>query len=239
MSYAISLSGTTVSIASPGPRGVGVPTGGTTGQVLAKASATDYDFAWSSASGGLSNVVEDTTPQLGGSLDYDAKDFQAAAALATGKVKPNSPTTISRTGTAKVLAVAIKEYDFQVFADAQQARNFVTNKLVAMADCGDPKLELKALEVLGKHSDIGLFTERSEITVHHTSSSSLENSIKERVKRLMNADITDVLPLDDLDAHLGAVGEGEVLGGGGLGGGGDMGEGGAGVGEEGSGAGGV
>jgi hypothetical protein len=141
-------------------------------------------------------------------LDYDAKDFQAAAALATGKVKPNVPTTVSKTGTAKVLSVAVKEYDFQVFADVQQARNFVTNKLVAMADCGDPKLEIKALELLGKHSDIGLFTERSEITVHHTSSTSLEASIKERVKRLMNAEITDVTPFDDLDAHLGAVGEG-------------------------------
>jgi hypothetical protein len=150
----------------------------------------------------------DLVEKLGGMLDYDAKDFQAAAALATGKVKPNVPTTISRTGTAKVLATAIKEYDFQVFADVQQARNFVTNKLVAMADCGDPKLELKALELLGKHSDIGLFTERSEITVHHTTSKGLEDSIKERVKRLMNAEVTDVIPFDDLDAHLGAMGEG-------------------------------
>jgi hypothetical protein len=150
----------------------------------------------------------DLVERLGGSLDYDAKDFQAAAALATGKTKPTIPTTVQKSGVAKVLAVAVKEHDFQVFADVQQARNFVTNKLVAMADCGDPKLELKALELLGKHSDIGLFTERSEITVHHTSSSSLEASIKERVKRLMNAEVTDVLPLDDLDAHLGAVGEG-------------------------------
>lgn len=151
----------------------------------------------------------DLVEKLGGMLDYDAKDFQAAAALATGKTKPTVPTTVSKTGTAKVLAVAVKEYDFQVFADVQQARNFVTNKLVAMADCGDPKLELKALELLGKHSDIGLFTERSEITVHHTTSSSLEASIKERVKRLMNAEVTDVLPLDDLDAHLGPMGGGE------------------------------
>jgi hypothetical protein len=150
----------------------------------------------------------DLVEKLGASLDFDARDFQAAAALATGKVKPNAPTTISKTGVAKVLSVAIKEYDFQAFTDVQQARNFVTNKLIAMADCGDPKLELKALELLGKHSDIGLFTERSEITVHHTSSSSLENSIKERVKRLMNAEITDVTPFDDLDEHLGAVVEG-------------------------------
>ena len=153
----------------------------------------------------------DLVEKLGASLDFDARDFQAAAALATGKTKPNTPTTVSKTGVAKVLSVAIKEHDFQAFADVQQARNFVTNKLIAMADCGDPKLELKALELLGKHSDIGLFTERSEITVHHTTSSSLENSIKERVKRLMNAEITDVTPFDDLDEHLGAVVEGTFV----------------------------
>jgi len=80
VSYAISLSGTTVSIASPGPRGVGVPTGGTTGQVLAKASATDYDFQWSAPSGGLSNIVEDTTPQLGGNLDVNGNAIVSASA---------------------------------------------------------------------------------------------------------------------------------------------------------------
>ena len=84
-----------------------------------------------------------------------------------------------------------------------QARNFITNKLLTIADCGDPKLELKALELLGKHSDVGLFTERSEITIHHRSSTELENSIKERIKRLLNSDIVDVTPLDDLDAQLG------------------------------------
>jgi len=146
---------------------------------------------------------------LGGSLDFDAKDFQAAAALATGKTKPTTPTTISKPGVAKTLAVAVQQYDFQIFADVQQARNFITNKLVELTDCGDTKIEIKSLELLGKHSDIGLFTERSEITVHHTSSSSLEASIKERVKRLMNSEVTDILPLDDLDAHLGPVGEGE------------------------------
>ena len=74
-----------------------------------------------------------------------------------------------------------------------------------LADCGDPKIEIRALELLGKHSDVGLFTERSEITVHHTSSVTLEQSIKERIKRLLNSDVVDVTPLDDLDAQLGPI----------------------------------
>jgi hypothetical protein len=143
----------------------------------------------------------DMIESLGGSLDFDAKDFAKAVELAKGETKTPTPKTITSPGIAKTLAVAIKQHDFQAFADVQQARNFVTNKLISLADCGDPKLELKALELLGKHSDIGLFTERSEITVHHTSSKSLEESIKERVKRLMNADVVDVKSslMDELD----------------------------------------
>jgi hypothetical protein len=73
-----------------------------------------------------------------------------------------------------------------------------------IANCGDTKFELRALELLGKHSDIGLFTERSEITINYKTPEALEDAIKERVKRLLNADIIDVTPLGmNLDEELG------------------------------------
>jgi len=147
----------------------------------------------------------DLINELGPSIDFNDDDLHKAADLLTGTKKPNAPKTISKSEEAAAAHHLVKKFDFQAFADALQARNFITNKLVLLADNGDPKIELKALELLGKHSDIGLFTERSEITIHHTTSQSLENSIKERVKRLLNSDVTDVTPLDDLDAQLGAV----------------------------------
>jgi hypothetical protein len=140
---------------------------------------------------------------LGPSIDYADKDLHSVAEVINGTDKPNAPKHIHATAEAKAASVLIKTFDFQAFADIQQARTFITNKLVSMTDCGDPKIEIKALELLGKHSDIGLFTERSEITVHHTTSKGLEESIKERIKRLMNAEVTDVTPLDDLDTLLG------------------------------------
>lgn len=36
----------------PGPPGPGVPTGGTTGQMLVKATDTDYDTEWAAPGGG-------------------------------------------------------------------------------------------------------------------------------------------------------------------------------------------
>jgi hypothetical protein len=80
-----------------------------------------------------------------------------------------------------------------------------------IADCGDPRYELKALELLGKHSDIGIFTERSEVTINYKSPEDLEAAIKERVKNLLNATVVDEVPLgaattdEDLTEMLGVL----------------------------------
>ncbi len=58
-----------------GPTGQGVPTGGTTGQVLKKSSATDYDTAWAAESGGAADATTTTkgiiklAGDLGGTAD--------------------------------------------------------------------------------------------------------------------------------------------------------------------------
>ena len=150
----------------------------------------------------LSNTI-DLIEELGGSIDFDNEDLAKAEKLITGVEKPNKPRHLTAPSEAKAAQTLIKKFDFNAFQDAMQARNFITNKLIKIADCGDPKLELKALELLGKHSDVGLFTERSEITINHTSSESLEKSIKERIKRLLNSDVVDIAPIDDLDLQLG------------------------------------
>lgn len=144
----------------------------------------------------------DMLEELGGSIDYSNQDLYTASQLIRGEDKPSEPRHITVLAEAKAASVLIKEFDFQAFADAQQARNYITNKLIKLSDCGDPKLELKALELLGKHSDVGLFTERSEITVTHKSSSDLEESIKDRIKRLLNTDVVDAEPLiSELEAE--------------------------------------
>jgi len=77
-----------------------------------------------------------------------------------------------------------------------------------IGNCGDIKYEIRALELLGKHSDIGLFTSRSEITIKYKNPEDLEKAIKERVKRLLNAEIIDITPINlNLDEELGVAEE--------------------------------
>ncbi len=116
----------------------------------------------------------------------------------------NLNPALTQTNTAYATASFLRNYGQMLAFDAAQARAAITHKLMEIADCGDIKHELRALELLGKHSDIGLFTERSEITINHKTPEALENAIKERIKRLLNADIIDVTPVGiDLDEELG------------------------------------
>jgi hypothetical protein len=142
--------------------------------------------------------------ELGAPLEVDPVTLEREKALLNAVTKNKKKEPLQRVNTAFAAAAFLKTYGQSMAFDAVQARTAITTKLMEIANCGDIKFELKALELLGKHSDIGLFTERSEITINYKNPEELENAIKERVKRLLNADIIDVTPIGiDLDAELG------------------------------------
>jgi hypothetical protein len=142
---------------------------------------------------------------LGAPLEIDTQeDADATARLLEQAIKSKKVQSIKTPAMAFAAAQFLREYGARVAVDVAQARTAITQKLMELANCGDPRFELKALELLGKHSDIGLFTERSEITVNYKNPEDLEAAIKARVKRLLNADVIDVTPLGrDLDEELG------------------------------------
>jgi hypothetical protein len=141
---------------------------------------------------------------LGASLELDPDDAARQESLLKAVISKQKSKNLTNVNTAFAAAAFLKTYGQQLALDAASARAAITNKLMEIANCGDPKFELKALELLGKHSDIGIFTERSEITINYKNPEDLENAIKERVKRLLNADIIDITPLNnDLDDELG------------------------------------
>ena len=143
---------------------------------------------------------------LGASLDVDESTAGQEKTLINQALKNRNTKNLTNPNTAFAAAAFLRTYGQQMALDAAQARSAITHKLMELANCGDPRYELKALELLGKHSDIGLFTERSEITINYKNPEDLEQAIKERVKRLLNADVIDVNPIGaDLDDQLGVA----------------------------------
>jgi hypothetical protein len=115
-----------------------------------------------------------------------------------------NPDALRKYPTALAASAFVKRYGSGIAHEVSEVRTALTNKLLEIADCGDIKHELRAIELLGKHVDIGLFTERSEININYKDPESLEKAIKERVKRLLNAEMIDITPVGrDLDEELG------------------------------------
>jgi hypothetical protein len=76
---------------------------------------------------------------------------------------------------AERIGTMLREYNNPIVADAAELRLVVTNKLLDLASCGDPKIEIKATEMLGKISDVGLFSEKTEITVTYNNVSDIDH----------------------------------------------------------------
>jgi hypothetical protein len=108
----------------------------------------------------------------------------------TSKPTKDEKKSLEQYGIARTLGGYISEYEKQVVADKVQVRTIVVNRLMEISQTDDDKVALKALELLGKASD--LFTERSEITITHKTSDELKAAIKERIKLLMGQPMKDI-----------------------------------------------
>ena len=101
------------------------------------------------------------------------------------------PKDIKTAPRAMMLKALLDEYDFDVVRNSQQLRSYIKLKLLELSTSNQEKTQLKALELMGKMSDVGAFTERIEINVTHRSTEELENELAKKLSSYMS-DILDV-----------------------------------------------
>jgi len=134
--------------------------------------------------------------------------FLEANGLDTSKLQPtkadqkavhavfnDSPTAnskdINTPARALMLKALLDEYDFDVIRNAQQLRSYIKLKLLELSTSNQEKTQLKALDMLGKLSDVGAFVERIEVNVTHRTTQELENELARKLSSYMS-DILDV-----------------------------------------------
>lgn len=124
-----------------------------------------------------------------------------------------APAVPSSSGVALHLKALITQYDHQILDSNIQARNYLVNRLLEISDPNGPAKvaeQLRALELMGKVSEIGLFTERVEVTINNKSTEELELELVNTLSKYMgNAVVVDakedaILGID-LDEELGRV----------------------------------
>ena len=82
----------------------------------------------------------------------------------------------------------LKELGQAVVESATHIRHLVTNKLLLETENPDPKVRIRALELLGKMSDVSLFAEKSEVTVTHQSTDDLRERLRAKLNKLVKVE---------------------------------------------------
>lgn len=138
----------------------------------------------------------------------EADKKEAHLAFATSKI-PKTATP----GAIVHLESILSEWDQEVLDVSRRLRNYVTNKLLLETADPDSKVRLRALELLGKVSSVGLFSERIDVNVTHRSINDIEAELKKTLE-LYGGPVIDVQEVEeiskpkavaeiDLDAELG------------------------------------
>jgi hypothetical protein len=129
----------------------------------------------------------ETTPEE----DEEAKQLMAQVdgQDPSKEVKKAQNAVASTPGIALALGGYISHYDQQVIADKIQLRNIAINRLLEMSQDDDQKIAIKAVELIGKASD--LFTDHQEITITHKNSAELQDAIREKIRLLMQMNTID------------------------------------------------
>jgi hypothetical protein len=124
--------------------------------------------------------------------------------------KVTNPRAAKMTPPSLVLTSSIlQQFGHSVAESASQIRHLVTNKLIEETENPDPRVRIRALELLGKISDVGLFSEKTEVTITHQTTDDLKENLRKKLMKLTTPmdDIEDAVIIDgetiDVDAELG------------------------------------
>ena len=113
-----------------------------------------------------------------------------------------SDEELSRPEVIVHIAAMLDEYDKTVVKSAAQMRTYVTNKLILETENPDPRIRLKSLELLGNISDVGLFTDKTEITLRHRPTEELEQMLRERLTKVIEGEVFETNDTQQSTARL-------------------------------------
>lgn len=92
----------------------------------------------------------------------------------------------------------LKEFGQLVAEHAAEIRNLVVNKLILETESKKDSTRMQALISLGKMTDVGLFTDRKEITVTHQNPTELKEKLRAKLEVLkQNAEGVYEVPAKD------------------------------------------
>ena len=143
-------------------------------------------------------------------LDIAFGDEDLDDAATTARQAARNPTALQTRSAVKAITKKtpaallltekiLQDFGHKVVQEASQVRHMVVNKLIQETENPDARIRVKALELLGKVSDVGLFTEKQEITITHQTSDDLRDRLRRKLQKMVDVTPDTVEDADYVD----------------------------------------
>lgn len=142
------------------------------------------------------------------------KDAEANAArkvftaLATDASTVHTKTALTQLKTPEAvrhLVTMLSAYDWEFVEQAKNLRGMAVAKILEETNHPDARIRLKALDMLGRVTEVALFTDRIEVKKTEMSDTELDQRIKEKLGRFMGVvevvDATEIVDIDAVESH--------------------------------------
>jgi hypothetical protein len=128
----------------------------------------------------------------------------AFVTLTTGSTPASIQSALTNIQTPKAvqhLVGMLTAYDWEFVNQAKELRGYAVAKI--LEDCENPNanIRLKALGLLGKVTEIGLFTEKIEVKKTDMTEAEIDQRLKEKLAKFMDvsdADVTDIVEITEV-----------------------------------------
>lgn len=169
---------------------------------VAKASPQEIVNAQSNTADWLSKFGNKPETEVITHLEQqDAR--QAFSALTTPVSAEEAKTKLLELQTppaVRHLVGMLTAYDWEFVSQAKSLRGYAVAKILEEVENPSANIRLKALGLLGKITEVGLFTEKIEVKKTDLTEDEIERKLKEKLAKFIgveDAEVTDVTPLEE------------------------------------------
>lgn len=127
--------------------------------------------------------------------------FSALATASPIKEQHALISSIETPAAVKHLVGMLTAYDWEFVSQAKELRGYAVAKILEECESPNANIRLKALGLLGKVTEIGLFTEKIEVKKTDMTEAEIDQRLKEKLAKFMDvadADVTDLVDITEV-----------------------------------------
>lgn len=123
--------------------------------------------------------------------------FTALTTVAPIKEQKDLVAQLQTPAAVRHLTSMLTAYDWEFIQQAKELRGYAVAKILEDCEHTNANIRLKALGLLGKVTEVGLFTDKIEVKKTDLSEHEIDAKLKEKLARFMNVSDVEVIEVKD------------------------------------------